>query len=98
MLPAMDIRAGYIWSGSSLNYPDEIYTHPVTKSRSYITAGLGFKLSNTVNLDLAYQYGHGKNTLYQSFYATNDYVKIESVPVTTDTYKHIALLTLGFRF
>ena len=98
LLPAIDIRAGYIWSGSSLNYPDEIYTHPVTKSRSYITAGLGFKLSNTVNLDLAYQYGHGKSTLYQSFYATNEAVQIESVPVTTDTYKHIALLTLGFRF
>ena len=98
LLPVMDIRAGYIWNGSALNYPEEIYTHPITKSRSYITAGIGFKLSNSVNLDLAYQYGHSKNTLYQSFYATNDFVQIESQPVVTDTFKHIAVLTLGIRF
>lgn len=97
-LPKMDLRAGYIWSGSSLNYSDEIYTHPVVSDESYITAGVGFRFNNTTSLDLAYQYSTTKRTAYQSFYTTNDNVQIESHPVVTNTKRHIAVLTLGFRF
>lgn len=98
VLPALDLRAGYIWSGSSLKRPNDIYTHPITKQQSYITAGAGVRLSDMVYLDLAYQYNHNKSTAYQSFFATNDSIQIESVPVTTSTARHIAVLTLGFRF
>lgn len=98
LLPVIDLRAGYIWNGSALIYPDEIYTHPVTKQQSYITAGAGFRLSNTVNLDLAYQYNYSKSTAYQSFFATSSTTLIESVPVATNTARHIAVVTLGFRF
>ena len=97
-LPKLDLRAGYIWSGSSLNYADEIYTHPVISQQSYITAGVGIRFNATTSLDLAYQYNTTKRTTYQSFFATNSEVQVESIPVVTNTSRHIAVLTLGFRF
>ena len=100
LLPKVNLRAGYIWSGSSLNYPEAIYTHPLTKQQSYATAGIGFRFNETTYLDLAYQYNWGCTTRYQSFYATTDdsQFSIESVPVSTSYKRHIAVLTLGFRF
>ena len=100
MLPFMDIRAGYIYSDGGLRKTNLIYTHPLTSSESYITAGLGFKFSNMVYLDVAYQYNSVKRTAYQSFYATNGSLKdnIESIPVVTNSQRHLAMLTLGFRF
>ncbi len=97
-LPKLDLRAGYIWSGSSLNYADGIYTHPVISQQSYITAGVGIRFNATTSLDLAYQYNTTKRTTYQSFFATNSEVQVESIPVVTNTSRHIAVLTLGFRF
>ena len=98
LLPKVNLRAGYIWNGSSLNYPEAIYTHPVTKQQSYATAGIGFRFNESAYLDFAYQYNWGQTTRYQSFYATRDAVQIESVPVSTSHSRHIAVLTLGFRF
>lgn len=101
LLPAMDIRAGYIWSGSSLRLPNEIYSHPLIDTKSYITAGIGFRFSNTVYLDLAYQYNQNTYTRYQAFYGTgmpNPWENAESVPVNSTVDRHIAVLTLGFRF
>ena len=100
LLPSLDLRAGYIWSGSSLRYPEAIYTHPVIKQQNYITAGLGIHLSETAYLDFAYQYNYNQSSAYQSFYATsdNDMTQIETIPVSTNTSRHIAIMTLGFRF
>jgi long-subunit fatty acid transport protein len=98
LLPFMDLRAGYIYSDGGLRDNTLIYSHPLTTNENYVTAGVGFKFNNTVYLDLAYQYNNVKRTAYQSFYATNDSVQIESQPVVTDTFKHIAVLTLGIRF
>ena len=100
-LPSMDIRAGYIFSDGGIRNSDQIFTHPLITRESYITAGLGFKLGTTTYLDLAYQYNERERTLYQSFYATdsaNPELNIESVPVRTNSYRHVAVLTLGFRF
>ena len=103
LLPFLAVRAGYIWSGSTLRdgYRDVIASHPLTKSESYITAGLGLKLSHTIYLDLAYQYGKTKRTDYKTFYAISDMGEaydIESRLYNTSTDRHHAVVTLGFRF
>ncbi len=99
LLPFMDLRAGYIYSDGGLRDNTLIYSHPLTTNENYVTAGVGFKFNNTVYLDLAYQYNNVKRTAYQSFYATGNMAEnIESIPVVTNSKRHLAILTLGFRF
>ena len=101
MLPFMDIRAGYIFSDGGLRDDNQLYSHPLITRENYITAGLGFKFGSSMYLDLAYQYNKRERTWYQSFYATdaqNPDLNIESIPVRTNSYRHLAVLTLGFRF
>ena len=100
-LPFMDLRLGYIFSDGGLRYNNELYSHPMTRRENYITAGLGFKLGKTTYLDLAYQYNKSERTAYQSFFATeagNEDNNIEAKPVITNNNRHLAVLTLGFRF
>ena len=97
-LPGLDLRAGYIYSGDALEDATLLYTHPLIASQRYVTAGLGFRFNETTYLDLAYQYNTTHQTAYQSFFATDYGVSIEAKPVTTELTKHIAVLTLGFRF
>jgi hypothetical protein len=102
-LPCLDIRAGYIYSGDAIKSASLLYTHPLIKEQGYMTAGLGIRFNERTYLDLAYQYSNTKQTSYQTLFATGidatgKDVKIESVPVTTELTKHIAVLTLGFRF
>ena len=97
-LPGLDLRAGYIYSGDALEDATLLYTHPLIASQRYVTAGLGFRFNETTYLDLAYQYNTTHQTAYQSFFATGYGVSIEAKPVTTELTKHIAVLTLGFRF
>ena len=97
-LPCLDLRAGYIYSGDAIKDASLLYTHPLIASQRYITAGIGIRFNETTYLDLAYQYNNTRQTAYQSFYATGYGVSIEAKPVTTELTKHIAVLTLGFRF
>lgn len=97
-LPCLDLRAGYIYSGDAIKDASLLYTHPLIASQRYITAGIGIRFNETTYLDLAYQYNNTRQTAYQSFYATGSGVSIEAKPVTTELTKHIAVLTLGFRF
>jgi hypothetical protein len=103
ILPFMALRAGYIWSGNTLRegYEDIVATHTMPKSQSFITAGLGLKFSQTVYLDLAYQYGRTAYTGYQTFYYTDPYdaaYDLGSRIFDDTTTKHIAVVTLGIRF
>lgn len=103
VMPWLALRAGYIWSGSTLrnDYKDVILTHPIVKQQSYITAGIGIKFNRSVYLDLAYQYNTTNYTPFKTFYAidsvdaAND---IESRLYAVRTKRHIAVATLGFRF
>lgn len=103
ILPFFPVRVGYIWNGSTLRkgYENVIATHPLPKQESFITAGFGIKFSRTTYLDLAYQYGTRRYTPYQTFYAENLDVpeeSFESRVYETTTHRHIAVVTLGFRF
>lgn len=101
LLPAVDLRVGYIASGGALRLPNELYTRPLIDSKRYVTAGIGFRLGNTTYLDLAYQYNTNDYTRYQSFYGTgmeNPDDNIETIAVRSTVDRHMAVLTLGFRF
>ena len=103
LLPFLAVRAGYIYSGNTLRkgYEGIIAGHTIPTRQEYITAGLGLKFSRTVYLDLAYQYGTTKYTAHQTFYYT-DYDNlnnnIESIVFNDKVSRHIAVVTLGFRF
>lgn len=103
LLPFLAVRAGYIYSGNTLrkDYEGIIAGHTIPTRQEYITAGLGLKFSRTVYLDLAYQYGTTKYTAHQTFYYT-DYDNlnnnIESIVFNDKVSRHIAVVTLGFRF
>jgi long-subunit fatty acid transport protein len=103
LLPFLPIRVGYIWNGSTLRkgYEHIVATHPIPTQQQYVTAGFGIKFSQTVYMDFAYQYGTTKYSSYQTFYAIDSEdadQNIESDLFTTNTNRHIAVMTLGFRF
>ena len=104
-LPAVALRAGYIWSGKALrdDFKDAIFSHPIATEQSFLTAGLGINLNANTTLDFAYQYGTTHYSGEQLFYATEslDGVTEEvmsSRVFSTKTKRHNAVVTIGFRF
>ena len=100
-LPAVALRAGYIWSDSAIKseYVNAITSRPLPTTQSFITAGLGLHLNKTTYLDFAYQYGTTHYTPIQPFYVTNGAeALIESATFETKTTNQHFILTLGFRF
>ena len=105
VLPAVALRAGYIWSGKTLreDYNEAIFSRPIPTEQSFLTAGFGLHLSKTTTLDFAYQYGRTNYSSEQLFYVTRtvDGVTssfIESEVFNTKTSRSNVVLTLGFRF
>ena len=100
-LPAVALRAGYIWSDSAIKseYVNAITSRPLPTTQSFLTAGLGLHLNKTTYLDFAYQYGTTHYTPIQPFYMTNGAeALIESATFETKTTNQHFILTLGFRF
>ena len=100
-LPAVALRAGYIWSDSAIKseYVNAITSRPLPTTQSFLTAGLGLHLNKTTYLDFAYQYGTTHYTPIQPFYVTNGAeALIESATFETKTTNQHFILTLGFRF
>ena len=105
VLPAVALRAGYIWSGKTLreDYNEAVFSRPIPTEQSFLTAGFGLHLSKTTTLDFAYQYGRTNYSSEQLFYVTRtvDGVTssfIESEVFNTKTSRSNVVLTLGFRF
>lgn len=103
-LPVLALRAGGGFSTSMLR-DDDFYTNdlyaslPVTLRSHYVSAGVGFLLSRTVTLDLAYQYMAESLSRYQLFfYREGDMMSVESGAYRTTQTRHFAAVTLGFRF
>ena len=104
-LPAVALRAGYIWSGGGIReeYKLALTSRPLPTEQSFITAGLGLHLNKSTYLDFAYQRGTTHYTSMQPFYvtATNGGVTesyIDSATFDTKTTNQHFILTLGFRF
>lgn len=105
LLPAVALRAGYIYSDSAIKegYERAITSRPIATTQSFVTAGLGLHLNKTTSLDLAYQYGTTHYTSMQPFYVTETIdgvtsAYIESAIFDTKTTRQSFILTLGFRF
>ena len=95
------LRAGFGYTGSWLQDEDAILASPITKSTTYYSAGIGFILSRSAYLDLAYSYQTSPQTEYNLFYADtaiNSSVISSSDYYSTDINRHNVSLTLGFRF
>ena len=103
LLPFLAVRAGYIYSGNNLRngWEDVVMGHTIPTRQQYVTAGLGLKFTRTVYLDLAYQYGTTNYTKHQTFYFTDAYdadYDLGSRIFEDKVSRHIAVVTLGFRF
>ena len=98
VIPQIALRAGYGLWASALKDSSAIFSSPVIYRTDYVGAGIGFTLSKTVFLDLAYQYRHDKLTDYMTYYYYNDVENGSSPVYRTTLDRHSAILTLGFRF
>ena len=96
--PWLALRAGVGYSGSMLRDSNTIPASPIIKRTTYCSAGLGWTLSRTVTLDLAYQYAVRKTTDYYLFYVEEGSDHAESSLYSTKFTQHNVALTLGFRF
>lgn len=97
-LPMLSVRAGFGYSGSMLRNDDVILASPVIKQTTYYGAGLGWAISPSVVLDVAYQYMSSKTTDYYLYYVTEGNNYSESALYSADINRHNVALTLGFRF
>lgn len=105
--PVVSLRAGFGLSGSWLQNRHAQVASPIAKSTTYYGAGIGFLLSRSVVLDIAYSYQSTEMTPYALYYA-DEYVwqngmwELNGVNAsddfTTDIKRHALAVTLGFRF
>ncbi len=97
-LPIMALRVGggYLWSVTQDK--GTIFTEPVRDGGWYCSAGIGFRVSKVVSIDVAYQFRHDNYSLYDTYYSEND-LGVNSSPVYgLDIDNHNIALTFGFRF
>lgn len=104
-VPVVSLRAGFGVSGSWLQDKHTQLSSPIAKRITYYGAGVGFLLSRSVVLDVAYSYQTTAMTAYALYYAdeydtaTGQLVGVNaSDEFTTDIDRHALAVTLGFRF
>ena len=108
VIPQLQLRVGYIWSGSAIRqgHENDIFTHMMPTTQYFCTAGLGLRFTNEWSLDVAYQYGRTNYTQHVNFYgAWSGFDSVEELPddivskiFTTHTSRHHAVMTLRYRF
>ncbi|WP_300749294.1 transporter [uncultured Alistipes sp.] len=100
-LPVMALRVGGGFTGSMFKNRNDYYDMPLAYRTSYVAAGIGFNLSRSISLDMAYQYIADKQTPYQLFYSldrdTGTYYDSTGLFDTQST-RHNAVLSLAFHF
>ncbi len=102
-LPMLALRVGGGYSDSMLRDGSQYVNRPVAGESYYCTAGLGFNLSRSTVLDLAYQYVSQKQSSYQLFFSADTSgggteLLTYSGLYNTELTRHYIALTLGFRF
>lgn len=98
--PVVALRVGGGYT-SRMVVRDVMFSESVPADAWYCTAGVGFRLSPIVYLDLAYSYRKDDYTDYRLYYAinkTNPADVNQSGEFSTDYSRHNIALTLGFRF
>lgn len=100
-LPMLALRVGGGYTSSMLKDPSIYINAPVATDSHYFTAGLGFTLSRSTVLDIAYQNATYNNSAYQLFFSLDENTgefKTYSGLYDTKYTRHYISLTLGFRF
>lgn len=105
-LPVLAVRLGGGFSDSMLNdseaFCDRADTGlPMTARSHYFSAGLGFRLSRSATLDVAYQNVAERLTRYRLFFSQNgltDAFETWSGTYETSLHRHCIALSLSFRF
>lgn len=105
-LPVLAVRAGFGYCGSMLRDKNTVLSSPAIRETTYYTAGLGFSLSRTAYIDLAYCYVRNRTTPYMLFYGNKYMPAVSSVPdeiyqseqYSTNIDRHSVAVTIGFRF
>ena len=100
-LPWLSLRVGGGFKSSVLddNYNFVAFSEPMADRLWYASAGLGFRLSKMVSLDLAYQYRNTHYSNYRSFYTQYKENEPNASPLYgLDMLNHNIALTLAFRF
>ncbi len=96
-IPVVALRAGCGVSSSAIRDNVNLYSSPVPTSNHYITCGLGFQLSRSTSLDLAYQYYHQNYSSYYLFYSEFDDGIAGSNLFNSSMDRHYITASLTFR-
>ncbi len=98
-IPAFALRAGGGVTTSMLKDESLFYSSPVETDSNYITCGVGFQLSATTSLDIAYQYHHQNYSSYKLFYVESSSGSVISSSDTFNTSldRNFITATLTFR-
>ena len=100
-LPWLSLRAGGGFKSSVLakNYDFVAFSEPIADRLWYVSAGLGFRISEMTSIDLAYQYRNTRYSDYYSFYTQLDGQGANCSPLYgLDILNHNIALTFAFRF
>lgn len=100
-LPWLSLRAGGGFKSNILagSYDFVAFSEPIANRLWYISAGLGFRISEMTSIDLAYQYRNTHYSDYYTFYTRlGDATPNHSPLYGLDILNHNIALTLAFRF
>ena len=96
---ALRVGGGYKSRVLKANYDVVAFSEPVADTMWYASAGLGFRLSKTTSIDLAYQYRNNRYSDYYSFYTEYEVGKPNASPAYgLDILNHNIALSFAFRF
>ncbi len=100
-LPTVALRVGAGYTNSMLKHRTDYYDSPLSYEIRYFTVGVGFVLSRSVTLDLAYQHVTDKQSDYRLFYSLNadtgEFFTTSSLLHTNST-RHNVALSMAFHF
>lgn len=96
--PAIALRVGGGYLSRVTNIPDPIFTEPLMNGAWYCSAGIGFRVSRVVSIDVAYQFRRNKYSDYDSYYSKNSIGVNRSPVYGLDIDNHNIALSFGFKF
>ena len=95
---ALRVGGGYKSSALNKNYDFVAFSEPMAERLWYVSAGLGFRLSNVTSIDLSYQYRNTRYSDYYSFYTNLGGTANVSPLYGLDLINHNIALSFAFRF
>lgn len=92
---ALRVGGGYLWRTVA---EDLIFSEPVMNGGWYCSAGIGFRLSKVVSIDLAYQFRHNQYSNYETYYTSYNGGENYSPVYGLNINNHNVAMSFGFKF